>query len=149
MKKKKIIIAILAILAFGMILNALGYGKEEPTQTIEPTVEPTSEPVSEPTSEPTDTPILSDASAYATAQTILRKVYDTAEFESYLLGDNFSVSSSVFDGFERYKVEGIMTIDDVDHEFVVTFELDHDNLEEVQTDLVEIDKVTVYDRYAE
>ena len=149
--KKKIIIAILAILAFGMILNALGYGDDEsmPAQTTEPTQSVETSPTPEPTDEPSNEPYLSDNDAYVTAQNILKKVYENAEFESYLLSDNFSVSSNVFDGFERYKVEGVMTLEDGAHSFIVTFELDHDNLEEVQTDLVEIDKVTVYDRYAE
>lgn len=144
-KWQKIVLVLVILIAFGGILDLVGY-ESKPPKVVEKTPTPTVETTPEP-AEPE--PMLSDNDAYVTAQNILKQAWADAEFESYLLSDDFAVSSSVFDGFERYKVEGTITLNDEDHEFVVTFELNHDTPDEVQTDLVEIDKETIYDRYAE
>ena len=141
---QKIVVALVVILIFGSILQAFGYGKDEPEE-VTSTVTP--EPVETEPSEPE--PMLSDNDAYATAQNILKQAWADAEFESYLLGADFNVSSSVFSDFERYKVEGTMTLDGEDHSFLVVYQIDHDTPDEVRTDLVEIDKETIYDRDAE
>lgn len=141
-KWQKFVLVLVVIFIFGSVLRLLGFGEDEPIQTPTPTVETTPEPA-----EPQ--PMLSDNDAYVTAQNILKEVYADAEFPSYLISDDFFVSSSVYDAFERYKVEGTMTINEEDHQFVVIYELDHNTPDEVRTDYVEIDKEVVYDRYAE